>query len=211
MNVNQTSCTLLTMCSVPILSTKIELSNKNEFMEYIKGLKYVSSVPEQNNYTELTDEMRLLSKDVSKELFYKIEEFFKFYKNELYRYDETSFKMVNSWATKTRPNLESKDYHRHCNSMFTGVYYPEISENSGKLIFNQRNVREIYVQSSAPTEYNTESLEISPETDLLILFPSYLYHKIGINNSGFDRYSIAFNYMPIGTVGSRDTRITYNF
>jgi len=43
----------------------------------------------------------------------------------------------------------------------------------------------------------------------LILFPSNLRHKIDVNKSDKDRYSLAFNINPSGYIGGRDGRVFF--
>ena len=52
-------------------------------------------------------------------------------------------------------------------------------------------------------------MDISIEEGSLILFPSYLEHKIGYNDSEKNRISLAFNINPFGKTGTIDSE--YNF
>ena len=47
------------------------------------------------------------------------------------------------------------------------------------------------------------------EPGSLIIFPSYLQHKIGINNTKKQRFSLAFNINPFGKTGEGDSE--YDF
>ena len=56
-----------------------------------------------------------------------------------------------------------------------------------------------------PTEFNihnSQKFNFKPKNKMIIFFPSELYHKIEKNNSNITRYSIDFNMMPIGNIGS---------
>ncbi len=48
--------------------------------------------------------------------------------------------------------------------------------------------------------------EIPPEHKKLILFPSYLVHKIGKQKADKPRYSLAFNIVPIAPYGVADSQ-----
>ena len=40
---------------------------------------------------------------------------------------------------------------------------------------------------------------------MMLIFPSDLWHKIEENKSNENRYSLAFNVMPVGTIGNDNT------
>ena len=55
------------------------------------------------------------------------------------------------------------------------------------------------------TEYNSNCWGFSPEPKQLLLFPSYLMHRIMKNKSNKVRHSLAFNIVPIGRWGECDS------
>ena len=59
--------------------------------------------------------------------------------------------------------------------------------------------------------YSCDELNLTPEKNSLIIFPSYVLHKISKNLSDKNRYSLAFNINPIGHFqkGS-DIEVIYN-
>ena len=59
--------------------------------------------------------------------------------------------------------------------------------------------------SLVPTEYNIfncTSWRFTPSDGLLLFFPAELYHSVDENKSNITRYSLAFNIIPIDTLGS---------
>ena len=122
-----------------------------------------------------------------------------FYYNVLGFSKQNYLEMVNSWVVKSQPNNQSA-YHLHKNSIFSGVWYISVPENSGNISFTTNNV---YDKEIIPTfmpkietvnEYNTRLCVFSIQKSILILFPSILNHKVELNNSKEPRISIAFNY-----------------
>ena len=66
---------------------------------------------------------------------------------------------------------------------------------------------------NSPSEfniYNSQSWSISPKKNMIIFFPSYLYHQIEKHNSKIVRYSLAFNIMPNHTFGDADSEANLN-
>ena len=85
--------------------------------------------------------------------------------------------------------------HIHPNATFSGVYYVATPPKSGAITFTDpitaRSMAKLPV--SASNALNTEQVSYTPEPGLLILFPSWLSHAVGQNQSAEDRVSISFN------------------
>ena len=75
-----------------------------------------------------------------------------------------------------------------------------------KFIERPRHI-EFQILADNTNNYNCTNIQIFPQKNLLILFPSYLYHKITYNNSDKARYSLAFNISPVGKIGCDDSCI----
>ena len=112
-------------------------------------------------------------------------------------------KMTTSWLTAIEPD-ETPVMHRHTNSWFSGVYYFQDLSYSG-LEFKNPIERDIDLKNSKLTG----NWRLEPKKNRLVVFPSYLYHKIEKNTSDEVRHSLAFNIMPDGIVGSVDSEFEY--
>jgi len=117
------------------------------------------------------------------------------------------FQFTTSWVTKTFSNGYSQE-HKHPNSFLSGVYYPIGNENFKIKFHKEKNI------------WGTEQIEINDlnadwynfnitENSVLILFPSNLRHSIEKNLSDKIRYSIAFNTLPLGEMGTGDSKINF--
>ena len=91
------------------------------------------------------------------------------------------------------------------------MYYfdSDYPEDSGKLQFKNplipySDFRLIPQQYSIPT---TDTWQEIPQKNKLVLFPSYLEHRVAENKQK-GRRSLAFNIVPIGEYGSGDS--SYN-
>jgi hypothetical protein len=65
-----------------------------------------------------------------------------------------------------------------------------------------------------PTEYNLNNgtdFFIFPKENNIIFFPSEIYHKTDIHKDEIERNCIAFNLMPIGELGEKDSYLKLNF
>lgn len=135
-------------------------------------------------------------------------EFLKFV-SESYDYSTTKFNMTTSWLKVLTPGSYGH-FHWHRNCMFSGVYYLDsIAENEGgKLVVHDSNTSSFFVKASSGINY--EIFNITPQEDRVVFFPSELQHKITRNDSNRNRYSIAFNFIPIGEIGEMDSYLNWS-
>jgi uncharacterized protein (TIGR02466 family) len=84
--------------------------------------------------------------------------------------------------------------HNHPRSFFSAVLYIKVPENSGAIVFDRPDMLKDYIVPSINTPKNFRSWTITPEDNLLLIFPSYLYHHVESNMSDDERISVAFNF-----------------
>ena len=111
-------------------------------------------------------------------------------------------KITTSWFTATEPNT-TPTLHRHQNSWYSGVYY--FQDSYSGIEFKNPIERDIDTKNSQ----TTSNWRLTPEKSQLIIFPSYLHHKIEKNISDTVRHSLAFNVMPDGLTGAVDSEFEY--
>tara|TARA_R100000008_G_scaffold18746_1_gene9559 strand:- start:999 stop:1613 length:615 start_codon:yes stop_codon:yes gene_type:complete len=128
---------------------------------------------------------------------------------KIFNYDN-EFTISTSWITKIKKG-ESSYIHMHKNSFYSGIYYyGNYDDKCGEIEF-ESPIEQFSDYDLMPSTYNTWTAHthtVEPQTNLLIFFPSYLKHKIRQHNSWSTRYSLAFNIVPVGEYGNRDS--TYN-
>ena len=112
-------------------------------------------------------------------------------------------KMTTSWLTSIKPNT-TPIMHRHSNCWFSGVYYFQDSPYTG-LEFKNPIERDI----DLVTKGSLLNWRLQPKKNMLIIFPSYLHHKIEKNTFDEVRHSLAFNVMPDGATGDVDSEFIY--
>jgi len=125
----------------------------------------------------------------------------KYYKDVLkYKND---FKITTSWFTKTLKD-ESSNYHKHSNALISGVLYLNVPKNSGDINFQIYNDETFHLDCTEYNIYNSTNFTFETFNNLLIMFPSNLYHKILKSESTEPRISLAFNMMPYGHISSKN-------
>ena len=121
-------------------------------------------------------------------------------------YDQ-KFRLTTSWITKVCPAVTT-NFHNHKNCFYSGVYYfDEYVDGSGKLEF-KNPLADLSSFHILPNKYDLHSAfswSIPPQKNLLVFFPSYLYHRVTKHQGKQNRFSIAFNIVPEGSFGSRDS------
>lgn len=121
-----------------------------------------------------------------------LDEFTRFAEQEL-GFSSTKFGMFAHWGTKTEPNGVDR-LHYHANSFYSGVLH--LTEGSGGE-FIMQDLRQKMFQ---PERCDTTQ-RFSPKVNQLLFFPSEVYHSIARNTSDQPRYSVAFNFIPVGKYG----------
>ena len=168
--------------------------------------------PSQHNKdqtSEISESMYVLE-DYPK-LGFKILEIFNQYTDQVLQLrNRCSFS--TSWFTKMKPDDFCR-FHYHTNAFYSGLFYfDDYTETSGDICFlnplNQFNNFGVGSRKGKGNNYNAKEYLVTPQKNMLLFFPSYLWHTILNNHSDKPRYSLAFNLIPLGQYGSGDS--TYN-
>jgi len=128
---------------------------------------------------------------------------------------DQKFAISTSWLTKTEKSDETF-LHNHRNSFWSGVYYygEEYGEDSFLEFTNplQERIKDncFYMIPTKETKFSmmnadNPAIRVESKKNKLILFPSYIKHKIIHGNDNSLRYSLAFNIVPIGKYGLSDS------
>ncbi len=103
-------------------------------------------------------------------------------------------KITNMWAIiNTKDAFNEK--HHHGNSALSAAYYVKAEQDAGNIVFfdpRQANVFH-HPASKEVNNINAQVQSITPKAGTLVLFPSYLEHKVNPNLSNEDRIVISFN------------------
>jgi uncharacterized protein (TIGR02466 family) len=92
---------------------------------------------------------------------------------------------------------DSNNIHIHPHSLFSGVFYSKIPDNSGSIKFFNSESALIFFSGVDMVEYNennSSSYTLKPEVSFLHIFPSFLKHCVEQNLSqNEERISFSFN------------------
>ena len=109
-------------------------------------------------------------------------------------------KLGNMWANinyKGSLNMP----HVHANSLFSGAYYIKVPKNSGFLKINDPRQGTHYIKPAKKDKlplHLAPEIHVQPKENRIIMFPSWLEHCVGVNESDDIRISVSFNFIQDG-------------
>ena len=115
--------------------------------------------------------------------------------------------ITQSWLNRNGKG-ESHHEHRHPNSMFSGVWYPQIHEKLPPIQFRDVHQRDIDIPIEKYNHFNSSTFMLPMNKGELILFPSNLTHSVPPNQSDEERISLSFNTWCKGNLGN-ERSLTY--
>ncbi len=116
------------------------------------------------------------------------------FNNYGWSFNPEKIKCEAMWAVinkKDNFNIE----HIHANCHLSAAYYVKVPENSGNFrIFNPNIIsRNRFPLISKTTDLNMLSASLKVNEGELLIFPAYLPHAVGKNESDEDRIVVSFN------------------
>ena len=198
---------MLDMFSIPLIHCELDedTSELRQCTDYVLNTNQVDvdeyKIFEKSGLKETIDfEFRVL------EQFPKMKQMFTHISNRLIKeglnYDN-KLEISSSWFTKTNKG-EQSPMHDHKNCVFSAVYYyGDYDDQVGNLIFKNpiANLTSYRLNVNKSNKFNTYDIEITPQAGSLLIFPSYVSHKIDVHKSDIPRLSLAFNMVPVGQYG----------
>ena len=119
--------------------------------------------------------------------------------------EKLDFYITQSWLNETKPG-ESHHDHYHRNSIISGVFYVSTVEDD-KITFidpNQKIQELIKFETKEYNSFNTIDWFFPVNNNELVLFPSWLNHRVDPNpKATTDRISLSFNTFIRGSLGNR--------
>ena len=185
------------MQTLPIFSNYIVfdelfLPNKQNFLEFcnkkVEEGKKTDGLAQSHFIDKTESEVYYLLNEVANR-FDKLHSMFNF--NDNYKQE-----IQKCWIN-INSNVNISSPHRHPESFLSAVYYPTVGRNPGAITFLNPNNQLSYVIKpdyiKEFDEFNSALYHVTPRTDLLIMFPSWLWHFVRHTEDTDNRISIAFD------------------
>jgi len=199
---------ILPLFSSPIAITKVAESFDPLFND-LKKLAFTTEFTVRKNETLRTKSVRVL--DDYPEQRKIILDYFDLVNKSILKLGKVKFNVTTSWITKTEKNCDAPQ-HYHANSYWSGLFYFDTYDSP--IEFSNVGLTDKGPYPGLPDEYNffnAKHWEVMPEKNMLLFFPSHVYHKILPNKSNKTRYSLAFNIHPTGKHGFGDSVIDIDY
>ena len=180
-------------------------SEHNMVMKTIRAVELETYLPDMEDSKRYTFEF--LEKKNLYFLKEKIFNSFKEYATKVYGSEKQKYQMNTSWLKVFQPN-ERGHFHQHRNAMVSGLYYPEeMPENKqGDVVLHDTsNETSYFVQRDDGV--NRGTYFVRPLKNRIIFFPASTFHSVNRNLTDKTRFSIAFNFVPVGPTGFHDSYI----
>lgn len=107
------------------------------------------------------------------------------------KYPEPDFKLLESWFNFCDNGGFQYD-HTHPGYRVSGVYYYASNEEDGRIRF-PNPVSEMQFGGFPSDRIPIDAITYKPKTGRILLFPSWLTHRVNVNTTDHTRISIAFN------------------
>ena len=110
---------------------------------------------------------------------------------------KNSLKLCNIWLN-VNDIKDSNVLHDSPFCKLSGVFYSNAPKNCGDLIFSNPAEIQHFINSSEVNKYNSyncSKYKITPEDNMLVIFPSFLKREVAINTSSSKRISFSFSLM----------------
>jgi len=88
------------------------------------------------------------------------------------------------------------DLHTHPNSIYSGVFYIGDNLKHGTVFLKPTTGSQLDIKVKTMNEYTSDTANIEPDNNLLVIFPSFLQHRAVRNEQESSRYTISFNTLP---------------
>ena len=116
------------------------------------------------------------------------------FQNFGWKVENKNIRISEMWAIINKKD-DFNVLHTHPNCYLSSAYYVKAGKNCGKFEIENPNIakRHSFPEIALRNELNLEVASIDVTEGDLLLFPSYLPHKVGKNESDEDRIVISFN------------------
>lgn len=182
--------------TTPIFHDFLNL-NLEELKEYsyrIKGQSEGRQVSNKLGWQSIDIQEDEEVQDLVKEIELRLEEIKSFSNIR----DNAVLQISNMWVNINK-KYSYNSTHIHSGSFFSGVFYIEVPENSGRINFeNPSSLQKVFINSIKQNivrnnEFTAHTWIYDPKPNMMVLFPSWIEHNVDQNLSDSDRISIAFN------------------
>lgn len=200
MHQNENKFTMYPIFPVGIYKSKIDNNLTKKQIKFVEQQKIYKN---EGNFISLNS--FVLNEKIFKNLNKKILDHVNNYLFDVLQCEKKIMPYITqSWLNYTEQD-QFHHAHEHPNSYLSGVYYIEANKEIDSITFLKPNSYATILPSFI--EYNTFNLfssQFPVETQDILLFPSFLAHKVITKKENNKRISLAFNVFLKGEIGTKN-------
>tara|TARA_R110002167_G_scaffold145343_1_gene336277 strand:+ start:85 stop:693 length:609 start_codon:yes stop_codon:yes gene_type:complete len=189
-----------------IFPTPVGMYQLRELTE-IQRAWIVSRPTLSNAKNRISEQKCVLDEEIMAPVRSQIETYLDEYFREIYTHSNSvSLRITQSWCNYAGAG-EAHHRHLHPNSIVSGVYYPQTTDEDTITFYNTKiYARAFALKVSQYNEFNSLSWWMPTTQGSMILFPSELEHSVNARSSTTapDRISLSFNTFLTGDIGDED-------
>jgi uncharacterized protein (TIGR02466 family) len=123
--------------------------------------------------------------------------------------------ITQSWLSIKTPG-QRHIMHSHGNSVISGTFYFDNTDGADGLTFIKTEVANCWQinplkNPHVNNQFSFTEITVNIQNNMLILFPSYLCHKVAGNESKNERFCLAFNAMPKFGLGHENSLTEFEY
>ena len=191
---------LIPLASIPLFI--VEDFTKLSKTEYINLVNLEEKLSGGGGENYISVNRQILELDEFKDLKVSLQTALDHYVHDILKI-ENQFFITDSWSTRNPQNTFHAE-HSHGNSIFSGVLYVDVADGDLELLFDPAFSKNFQFEYSIK-EYNllnSNSWTLGLKSGMLVIFPSWVSHRVSPNLNTTDRRIIGFNSFTSGKFGS---------
>ena len=191
---------LIPLASIPLFI--VEDFTKLSETEYINLVNLEEKLSGGGGENYISVNRQVLELDEFKDLKVSLQASLDHYVHDILKI-ENQFFITDSWSTRNPQNTFHAE-HSHGNSIFSGVLYVDVAGGDLELLFDPAFSKNFQFEYSIK-EYNllnSNSWSLGLKSGMLVIFPSWVSHRVSPNLNTADRRIIGFNSFTSGKFGS---------
>ena len=186
----------------PVFQSEIPVEDR--WLEHVKTLDYDRTAMD-NGY--ISRDRDIFSHSQLRSLKHEISDAVKYFAYQHLKVcDYVYIDVCRAWGIKHMPNDWAQN-HCHMNSVFSGIYYLDVHEDSGDLVIEKgQHSTNCFMTTLTPdvnffNQYTQQSWRVRPENGMILVFPSQVIHNVEKNKTDQVRYAVAFDVFIRGKFG----------
>jgi uncharacterized protein (TIGR02466 family) len=185
-----------------IFEFQCDISFCEEYLQKIKeskSLEYMSSIEDSQHSTSSKHSYWIPKHEG---LFSWLEESVN--QVAMLRFESNNLSICDAWITKTLFGGQSMP-HAHYYSIYSGILYLNDHDTKTEFFPTDYFFASYMRTKMFLVKENVQTMSFTPKAGTLLIFPSYLNHKITVSRSKTTRYTLAFNTFFDGITNETNT------